>query len=68
MSDLDDEFSENGIDVDICNTKFINIEENEEGDMDNNDEEDLEVQNNESNEGQEDDDGGKKKMKMKKVD
>ena len=59
MSDLDDEFSEEEIDLDICNTNVINIEENEEEDIDNNnDDEDLEVRNNESNEGQEGDDRG----------
>ena len=40
--DLDDEFSEDEIDLDICNTKVINIEENEEEDIDNdNNDEDL---------------------------
>ena len=29
MSDLDDEFSEDEIDLDICNTNVINIEGNE---------------------------------------
>ena len=59
ISDLDNEFSEEEIDLDICNTKVINIEENEEEDIDNNtNDEDLEVRNNESNEGQEGDDRG----------
>ena len=30
MSNLDDEFSEDEIDLDICQTNVINIEENEE--------------------------------------
>ena len=55
--DLDDEFSEDEIDLDICNTKVINIEENEEEDIDNdNNDEDLEVRNNGSNNCQEGDD------------
>ena len=60
MSDLDDEFSEDEIDLDICNTDVINIEENEEENIDNNNnnDEDLEIRNNESNEGQGGDDGG----------
>ena len=59
MSDLDYEFSEDEIHLDICNTNVINIEENEEEDLDNNNnDEDHEVRNNESNEGQEGDDGG----------
>ena len=59
MSDLDDEFSEDEIYLDICNTSIINIEENEEEDIGNNDnDEDLEVRNNESNENQECNDGG----------
>ena len=59
ISDLDNEFSEEEIDLDICNTKVINIEENEEEDIDNNNnDEDLEVRNNESNEGQEGDNRG----------
>ena len=57
---LGDEFSEDEIDLDLCNTNVINIEENEEEDIDNtNNDEDLEVQNTESNEGQEDDDWSK---------
>ena len=40
MSDLDDEFLGDEIDLDICNTNVINIEENEE-DIDNNNDEDL---------------------------
>ena len=68
MSHLDDEFSEDEIDLDICNTSVINIEENEEEDIDNNiNDEDLEVQNNESSEGQEGDDGAKNKMTMMKA-
>ena len=68
MPHLDDEFSEDEIDLDICNTSVINIEENEEEDIDNNiNDEDLEVQNNESNEGQEGDDGAKNKMTMMKA-
>ena len=58
MSDLDDEFSEDETDLDICNTNIINIEENEEDIDNNNNDEDLEVRNNESNEGQEGDDRG----------
>ena len=58
MSDLDDEFLGDEIDLDICNTNVINIEENEEDIDNNNNDEDLEVRNNESNEGQEGDDRG----------
>ena len=60
MLDLGDEFSEDEIDLDLCNTNVVNIEENEEEDIDNtNNDEDLEVQNTESSEGQEDDDWSK---------
>ena len=67
MSDPDDEFSEDEIDLDICNINVINIEENEEEDIGNNNDEDLEFRNNESNEGQEGDDGAKNKMTMMRV-
>ena len=60
---LGDEFSEDEIDLDLCNTNVINIEENDidkEEDIDNtNNDENLEVQNTESSEGQEDDDWSK---------
>ena len=59
MSDLDDEFSGDEIDLDIWNTNVINIAENEE-DIDHNNDEDLEVRNNDRNEGQEGDDGSEK--------
>ena len=36
MPDLDDEFSEDEIDLDIWNTNVINIEENEEEDIESN--------------------------------
>ena len=56
---VDDEFSEYQIDLDICNTNIINVKENKEEDIDNNNnDKDLEVRSNKSNEGQEVDDGG----------
>ena len=59
MPDLDDEFSEDEIDLDIWNTNVINIEENEEEDIESNhNDDDLEGWNNGTNEGQEGDDGG----------
>ena len=59
MSDLDDEFSEDEIDLDIWNTNVINIGENEEEDIESNhNDDDLEGWNNGTNEGQEGDDGG----------
>ena len=59
MSDLDNEFSKDMTNLDICNTNVINIDENEDEYIDNNNNDaDLEVQNNESNEGQKGDDGG----------
>ena len=51
MSDLDNEFSKDMTNLDICNTNVIYI-------YNNNNDADLEVQNNESNEGQKGDDGG----------
>ena len=58
MSNLHDEFSEDEIGLDMCNTNVVNTEEDEEEDIDNNNnDEDLEVRNNESNEGHEGDDG-----------
>ena len=59
MPDLDDEFSEDEIDLGIWNTNVINIEENEEKDIESNhNDDDLEGWNNGTNEGQEGDDGG----------
>ena len=59
MSDLDNEFSKDMTNLDICNTNVINIDENEDEYIgNNNNDADLEVQNNESNEGQKGDDGG----------
>ena len=54
MFDLDDEFSEDEIDLDICDTNVMNIEQNEEEEDtgNHNNDEDLEVRNNESNEGE----------------
>ena len=58
MFDLDDEFSEDEIDLDICDTNVMNIEQNEEEEDtgNHNNDEDLEVRNNESNEGEEQND------------
>ena len=69
MSNIDDEFSEDEIDLDIFNTNVINIEENDEEDIDNNNnnDEDLEVGNNESNEGGRVMMRAKNKMKMMRV-
>ena len=68
MSDLDDELSEDEIDLDSCNAKVLNIEENEEEDIVNNDnDKDLEVQNNESIEAKRVMMGEKNKMTILKV-
>ena len=68
MSDLDDQFSKDEIDLDICNKNAINIEENKEENIENNNnDEDIEVQNNQSNESQMVMMGAKNKMIMRRI-